>query len=102
MPLTKKMLEVMQLMYDAELADNLEDAEIVCDGRSCWLGLERVPRKTVDGLLCFVAISLEEMGTQVERYTLNETGRMLLISPDRADEVQIATMNGIAYPHAEA
>lgn len=61
MPLTRAMLSVLRRMSDAEAADNLEDAEIVCDGRSCWLGTDRIARKTVDGLLCFVAISLEDM-----------------------------------------
>lgn len=92
MPLTKAMLNVLRKMNDAEVADNLEDAEIVCDGNACWLGLDRIARKTVDGLLCFVAITLEEMGVKVERYTLNGTGKMLLRHPEKADEVMAATL----------
>lgn len=81
-------------MRDAEIADILEDAEIVCDGDSYWLGSYPITRKTVDGLLRCVAITLENMGTNVERYTLNGTGRMLLQHPEKTDVVMAAALTG--------
>lgn len=101
MALTKRMLEVLQQMKDAEDRDELLDAEIVCDGGSCWLSYDRVSRRTVDGLLQYVAISLENMGTQTEHYTLNDTGRMLIEHPGRADAVRQAILSGKAYEFPE-
>lgn len=97
MALTKRMQEVLQEMKRAQDADDLLDAEIVCDGGSCWLGCERISRRTVDGLLQYVAISLENMGSQTEHYTLNETGLMLIEHPERAEEVRKAILSGKSY-----
>lgn len=59
-------------MREAEVADNHEDAEIVCDGGECWLGLRRVNRNTVNALLEVLAVRHDTLGG-ADHYTLNDT-----------------------------
>lgn len=62
-------------------------AEIVCDGRQCWLGGCRVSTATVRSLLRLVAISEEETSPGVFRYTINDCGRALLKDESNARRV---------------
>lgn len=69
-------------MLEAEEAEDFDEAEIVCEGRECWLGLGKISRKTVYQLLqlCLISDSGEK-GKGVERYVLNEEGRAMARDP---------------------
>jgi hypothetical protein len=74
-------------MIAAEKAGDPDDAEIVCEGRTCWLGCERLSRKLVDSLVLHVAISHVSEPGSLERYTINGTGRKIVEDPSVADRV---------------
>lgn len=74
---------VLQRMKAAEDADDLDNAEIVCEGRICYVGLDRTTKGVVYELLRYVLIHDDsEQGKGVERYTLNEEGRAILADPN--------------------
>ncbi|WP_371436350.1 hypothetical protein [Polaromonas sp.] len=68
--------KVLKRMLAAEEADLLEDAEIVCDGNSCWVGDMQIRKETVTRLLQLCLVRSEDMGG-CEHYTLNEEGRAM-------------------------
>lgn len=75
-------LRVLRLMLEAELAEQFEEAELVCDGAQCWVGLERTSRTIVSELLRRALIrDCGESGKGIERYTLNEDGRRAAVDP---------------------
>lgn len=80
--LSKAAQRILKTMLQAELAQEFEDAELVCEGRSCWCGLEQTSRAVVNELLRAVLIrDMSEQGKGVERYTLNEDGRRAAVDP---------------------
>lgn len=77
--LSSRQLNVLREMRDAEIADNLEDAEIVQEGRECYRGLVKISPATVAALLRACAISRSQVGSQgVDYYHINETGKQIL------------------------
>lgn len=69
-------------MQEAE-DDDEYGGEIVCEGRVCYVGLDRISKATVFELLRYVLISDEsEQGKGVERYTINEEGRAMVADPN--------------------
>ncbi len=73
---------VLARMLEAEQAEQFEDAELVCEGRQCWVGLEQTSRAVVNELLREVLIrDIGEGGKGAERYTLNEDGRLAAADP---------------------
>lgn len=87
MEISKAMLATLKTMIDADGAGQYEDAEIVCEGRSCWLGDRQVSRATVNSLLCMLVISDASDSGGIERYTVNEVGRALLQHPELAPRI---------------
>lgn len=73
--------KVLKQMLAAEEADLLEDAEIVCDGNSCWVGDMQIRKETVTRLLQLCLVRSEDMGG-CEHYTLNEEGRAMAKDPN--------------------
>lgn len=90
------MHEVLEDMHKAEQKKRFEDAEVVCDGLECWVGLRRISRRTVDGLLRLTAISPEKFDKS-SVYVLNDTGRALLKRPDLATELRLALYQGRSF-----
>jgi hypothetical protein len=80
-------------MHEAEVADNHEDAEIVCDGGECWLGVRRVNRNTVNALLEVLAVRHDTLGG-ADHYTLNDTGRSILARPELSTDIRMAVVAG--------
>ena len=73
---------VLKRMLEAELAEQFEEAELVCDGAQCWIGLDRTSRTIVNELLRLALVRDEgESGKGIERYTLNEDGRRAAVDP---------------------
>ena len=71
-------------MNEAEKREDYDSAELVREGRECWLGLRRFPATVVDQLNLRMAISHQgQFGQEkLERYRINETGRKLLASDE--------------------
>ena len=70
-------------MKQAEDADNLDDAEIVCEGRYCYVGLDSISKATVNELLRLILISDDsDQNGKMERYSLNEEGRAMVNDPN--------------------
>jgi hypothetical protein len=92
--LSRRAIEVLKTMIEAEKAGEYDEAEIVCEGRTCWLGIERLSRKMVDSLVQHVAISHVSEPGSLERYTINGTGRKIAEDPSIADRVVSAILRG--------
>lgn len=74
--ITVKAQAVLQRMLAAEALDDYENAELVCEGKQVYVGSYKVPYATFMELLYYTLIRQEsEMGSVMERYTLNEDGR---------------------------
>lgn len=83
--------KALKRMKAAEDADDLYSAEIVCEGRECYVGLDRIAKATVFELLRYVLIHDDsEQGKGVERYTLNEEGRAILADPNYQPKILAA------------
>ncbi len=81
-------LRVLTRMKQAEDADNLDDAEIVCDGRAVYVGLDSISKATVNELLRLVLIRDDsDQGSKVERYSLNEEGRAMVNDPNYVPKI---------------
>ncbi|MCV9964006.1 hypothetical protein OIU34_19180 [Pararhizobium sp. BT-229] len=98
--LTRRAIEVLNTMIAAEKAGDHDDAEIVCEGRSCWLGIERLTRKLVDSLVLHVAVSEVSEPGSLERYVINGTGRRIADNPEIADAILKALAGGQAFDEA--
>lgn len=90
--ITPAMRQVLEDMHQAEQKEAYEDA-IVCDGIECWIGLRRISRRTVDGLLRLIAISPENFDKS-SVYILNDTGKAILKRPELAAEIRLALHKG--------
>lgn len=75
--LTPRQREVLEKMRAADDAKDYDNAEIVCDGGECWLGDEKLSRRTVDELVGMVLLSFDNLGG-AEHYTLNGSARAAL------------------------
>ncbi len=89
--LSKAATRILKDLKAAEDRDDLFDAEVVCDGRSCYVGLRSVSKATVNELLRLVLICVDsDLGAGVERYSLNEEGRAILENSDYVPKIVIA------------
>lgn len=98
--LSRRAIEVLTTMLAADEAGDHDDAEIVCEGRSCWLGTERLTRKLVDSLVVHVAVSYVSEPGSLERYVINGTGKQIVRNPSVADSVLKALAGGQASDEA--
>lgn len=94
--LSRRAIEVLKTMIEAERAGEYDEAEIVCEGRTCWLGVERLSRKMVDSLVQHVAISYVSEPGSLERYTINGSGRKIAEDPSIADRIVAGLLRGEA------
>lgn len=88
--LTARQRAVLETMASEHDAGRYEEAEIVCSGIECWLGHERVSRKTVTALLTWLAIKEDESSRGVYRYTISSIGRNALKDPEIVGRVKLA------------
>ena len=77
----------LEEMLAAETREDWEDAEIVCSHGQCWLGSRRTSVATVNRMLRLCLVSAEGLGTEYERYTLNEDGRALAKDPRHEPQI---------------
>ena len=73
----KALLRACKEMYAAHTEENWDDAEIVGTPKEYWLGDRRISSQTVTLGLYGLLFSVEGVGTDYERITLNERGREL-------------------------
>lgn len=85
---------VLRAMHAAELSEAWGDAELVCSGIECYVGLRRVSHTTVRALLSWCAVSeTGEADKGTNRYMLNGTGRAALTDPGVPDRIKAALLN---------
>lgn len=69
-------------MRDAEASGDHEEAEIVVDGKQCWLGNRRIAHVSVMRMLHTMTISEHsDNGSGVQRYRINSLGQTYLRNP---------------------
>ncbi len=91
--LTKRAWDVLRQMDAEQKAENHEDAEIVCEGFICYLGIERISYRTVSNLLSHCCISsTKDEGSSMDRFSLNGTGRAALEDEDVPERVRLALL----------
>lgn len=73
--MSPKALRVLRYMRDAEVAGNVEGAELIREGRKGWLDLRRVSNSIIDELVAACVVHTEENEGPIERYSINEDGR---------------------------
>ncbi|MBY3157188.1 hypothetical protein HFO56_33225 [Rhizobium laguerreae] len=100
--LSRRAVKVLRTMIEAENAGEYDEAEIVCEGRTCWLGVERLSRKMINSLVQHVAISHVSEPGSLERYTINGTGRKIAEDPSVADRVLKGLLRGEAMDETGA
>jgi hypothetical protein len=94
---TKRAWEVLRQMAAEEKAENHEDAEIVCEGFICYLGVERISYRTVANLLSHCCVSsTKDEGSSMARFSLNGTGRAALQDEGVPERVWLALRSNIA------
>lgn len=91
MPLSRAAQKTLVEM--AALEDD-ENGELVCEGRTCYLGYRRVGRAVADDLLRCAAIKTDQTSENVYRYIIIETGKAIVRRPELADEVVRAVFAG--------
>jgi len=94
---TSTMLAVLRRMAEAEAAGLHEDAEIVCSGLDCWIGLARTNHAVVRALLLHVVVSDVSDEAGMRRYALNGTGKAAVRRPEILPEIVAALAAGTAF-----
>ena len=94
--LTKATHDILKEMAAADSREDYEDAEIVCDGGLCYLGLRRVHPGSINRLLHMMAIS-DRSDSDVRRYCINDTGRAIVRRPAIVQEIMWATAQKKAF-----
>ena len=76
-------MRILTRLKAAEDADDLDAAEVVCEGRTCYLDLDTVSKAKVYELLRLVLLrDVTDQNGKIERYTLNEEGRAMVDDPN--------------------
>ncbi len=100
--LSARSIEVLRILAGVKatsesLGDDFE-IDLVSEGRSVWMGMQRLRWSTVEGLHRCCAISdTNEGGGPVRRWQINSTGRAIARRPALADEVMVAIHSGQAF-----
>lgn len=85
--LSPRQREVLRLMREAELRDDWDDACIVKDGRSAYVGLESIAARTIYALVRAMAIkTIEGDADGYEVFGLTEEGRDLAVPEPETGE----------------
>lgn len=92
--LTPACLRVLAAMNTAELEDRLDEAEIVGDRGTYYVGLDRISSRTVNRLLECTAIRDAPYNGGTNVYLLNDAGRSILRRHELAEELRNAYLQG--------
>lgn len=91
--LTKRQLEILQQMAAAHASGDWEEAEIVGCGLECWLGGERVSRRTVEVLVSLMLVK-EEAEPGCTRWPINSIGLRIAKEPELVPELFRQILSG--------
>lgn len=91
--LTKRQLEVLQHMAAAHAREDWDEAEIAGQGLECWLGDERVGRKTVEALVSLMLVT-EEASPGLTRWPINSVGLRIAKEPELIPELFRQILSG--------
>lgn len=98
--LTKRQLEILRQMADAYGREDFLEAEIACEGISCWLGYERISIRTLKAFVDHIVVSrIDTSGNGMYLslsgyWEINSTGMAVTRRPELADEVWLRVRNG--------
>lgn len=95
--MTPALHRMLTLMKEAEAREDYEDAEAVADGLEVWVGDQRFHWKTLRQGLSLVTLRDVSDEKGARRYTINETGQLLLRRPDQEDAVRRMLLAGGAW-----
>jgi hypothetical protein len=83
--ISKAAHRILAAMVEHEAREDFEAAQLVREGRQCWLGEKRTTSKVVNELLMLCLVSSQsEQGSPLERYSINEDGRKAALNPGHA------------------
>jgi hypothetical protein len=91
-PACKRLLETLLAMEKEP--DGSYEAEVVCDGAACYVGVERFSRKTVNEAVRVCALENVSDEGGIDRFTLNEIGKGMLRRPELEREILDAIKSG--------
>lgn len=89
-PATMKLLVALNALDQ----DGSEEPEVVCEGTECYVGTNKVHRRTVYNLLGMLALKDTSDVKGMQRYELNDVGRALLARPELELEIYTALRAG--------
>lgn len=75
-------------------ADEDFEIDLVVEGKTVWLGAQRMRWATIEQCLRCLALSEDSDGGLVRRYAINATGRAIARRPELAGEVFAAVHAG--------
>lgn len=86
--ISRAAMRILTRLKAAEDADDLYAAEVVCEGRVCYVDLDTVSKAKVYELLRLVLLRDDsEQGKGFERYSLNEEGRAMVDDPNYVPKI---------------
>lgn len=71
-----------------EKLSSKEDCDILCEGKTCYVGSRQTTWNVVYELLRIIAIDDVSDSDKIKRYILNDTGRALLRRPELEAELK--------------
>lgn len=84
---TPACLRALRALRDAEVREEYENAEIVCDGIECYIDLTRISYRTVQAMLRLCLIHDDSDTKGCCRYSLNEDGRAMADNPEHVPRI---------------
>ena len=67
-------LQALRRMAKSFREDDFDDAEILSHGIDCYIGTDRVHRRTLNALIQICAVSCGDFRDTTRRWTINEIG----------------------------
>ncbi len=95
MSLTARQLEILRKMAAAHAKEDFDGCEIVSEGKSVYLDLDKISWKTLNAFIDHCAVSLDECTDgKYQRWSINGTGLLIARKPEMADEIWLRLRSG--------
>lgn len=96
--MTARQLEVLRQMADAEKRDDFYNAEIISEGILCYLGDEKISRKTLNFFIDHTLVSLDSFSKESPQlWTINGSGRLIAEKPELINELFLRLHSGKSF-----
>lgn len=93
--MTKRQLEILRQMVDAESRDDFYNTEIISEGILCYLGDDRISWKTLNFFIDHTLVSLDSFSKENPRiWTINGAGRLIAEKPELINELFLRLHSG--------